>query len=453
MVLGHVLRPAYHQRLEQALASRRAAASPSVNMSSSKNTKLRPIHVCMDFDGTLTKKDTMAALAGVCYKEQARLGNHDFPPWSHFVGAYTRDYREHESEYRPKKEDRRTVEKEIDWLNSLEKIEKASLQRVKDSGLFDLKLLECGDGNDGKPLFTEPLRSGEVQMRPGYIDIVSDILGLNSDYDSSGIWDNRTEVVSVNWSRTWVVQCLFQAAQQDCEDEPMAPLVFAYVSYCAGESTNDRALSEPQPNDIPLAFSGLVRFANLYIATEAEVLSGGCSDRFANASLTGRAALYKPRQVQGLHCTCRRKQNSLSIACHSLILRQYYNNGDPTGAQGLRIFVGDSITDLECLLGAHLGICIHNEMMRSGQRDLAETLQRIGIITKSLSSFGDNDRSLLQRRLARQWPPIQRLPDRTFKLNFDHQPPPILYTARDFTEINEWRKKWHERIPFNVGPD
>ncbi|KAL8871545.1 MAG: hypothetical protein Q9174_002648 [Haloplaca sp. 1 TL-2023] len=54
------------------------------------------------------------------------------------------------------------------------------------------------------------------------------------------------------------------------------------------------------------------------------------------------------------------------------------------GERGMVVYVGDSVTDLECLIGADVGICVRDvdedgEGMGSEQRGLEETLGRLGI--------------------------------------------------------------------------
>jgi hypothetical protein len=51
------------------------------------------------------------------------------------------------------------------------------------------------------------------------------------------------------------------------------------------------------------------------------------------------------------------------------------------------IYLGDSVSDLHCLLAADVGICVRDKPMSSGQRDLAETLKRVGITVKPLSDI------------------------------------------------------------------
>jgi 2-hydroxy-3-keto-5-methylthiopentenyl-1-phosphate phosphatase len=70
------------------------------------------------------------------------------------------------------------------------------------------------------------------------------------------------------------------------------------------------------------------------------------------------------------------------------------------------VYVGDSWTDIECLLAADLGICIRDEPMGSSQRQLAEALERLGVRCPRLKQrvVGDDGK---------------------------------LFWARDFTEIHE----------------
>jgi hypothetical protein len=57
------------------------------------------------------------------------------------------------------------------------------------------------------------------------------------------------------------------------------------------------------------------------------------------------------------------------------------------------VYVGDSWTDIECLLAADLGICIRDEPMGSSQRKLTEALERLRIGCPPLSSSDEADGS------------------------------------------------------------
>ena len=55
------------------------------------------------------------------------------------------------------------------------------------------------------------------------------------------------------------------------------------------------------------------------------------------------------------------------------------------------VYIGDSPTDLECLLEADIGIVMRDEKMGSGQRELAKTLERLGIDVVSLRKLDASD--------------------------------------------------------------
>lgn len=73
------------------------------------------------------------------------------------------------------------------------------------------------------------------------------------------------------------------------------------------------------------------------------------------------------------------------------------------------VYVGDSWTDIECLLEADLGICVRDDPMGSSQTKLAERLQDLGIDCPHLQDW----------RNADEWKVVW---------------------ARDFTEIMAWAK-------------
>ena len=54
------------------------------------------------------------------------------------------------------------------------------------------------------------------------------------------------------------------------------------------------------------------------------------------------------------------------------------------------VYVGDSPTDLACLLKADVGICIRDEVMGEEQRGLRETLERVGVECLHVGAFVDD---------------------------------------------------------------
>ena len=49
------------------------------------------------------------------------------------------------------------------------------------------------------------------------------------------------------------------------------------------------------------------------------------------------------------------------------------------------LYVGDSSYDFDALIAADVGICVQDDPMRSGQRELKETLERVGLEVLHLS--------------------------------------------------------------------
>ncbi len=73
-------------------------------------TPLRPIHLIVDFDGTLTRKDTLAILAQVGYthhkqrhQQHSNTSAAPLQSWAEIVAAYTADFNMHLTAYHPAK--------------------------------------------------------------------------------------------------------------------------------------------------------------------------------------------------------------------------------------------------------------------------------------------------------------------------------------------------------------
>ncbi|KAF2764806.1 hypothetical protein EJ03DRAFT_281340 [Teratosphaeria nubilosa] len=137
----------------------------------------RPVHLILDWDGTLTTKDTLAVLAGLT---KARDGRIQIPgpagkardvssvQWQDIVDGYMQDYTAHKASHFPKTGGPEALEK---WLDSLEPIEYASAQRASDSGFF--KGVSIGDVG---PTVTHALESRALELRQGWEKLLSLVL-------------------------------------------------------------------------------------------------------------------------------------------------------------------------------------------------------------------------------------------------------------------------------------
>lgn len=81
----------------------------------------------IDFDETITEKDTLSLIA-------PPDGDHPGPPFAHYSRAYMDDLRAHDEKYDDKK--RQTIEKQLRYLQSLDDVELVSQKRIEEGGLF-----------------------------------------------------------------------------------------------------------------------------------------------------------------------------------------------------------------------------------------------------------------------------------------------------------------------------
>jgi thiamine phosphate phosphatase / amino-HMP aminohydrolase len=159
------------------------------------------VQLVLDWDSTLTTKDTLSVFASLCY--EARSSKHSDPkPWSCIVDSYIQDYKEHKEKYVPRSDQRKTIEEESAWLASLVHIERRSYMRFKaENTFFNL--------NHGELQFgvSKALKDGCLIMRPAWNNLLSlcEQAKINNDQFSIAI-------LSVNWSAIFIRQCLQEAA-------------------------------------------------------------------------------------------------------------------------------------------------------------------------------------------------------------------------------------------------
>jgi len=327
-------------------------------MTSIANKSVGPnptIHLFLDFDGTLTEKDTLHLVAHAGYDLQQR--NNRLPPptpWIDIVDAYTADYKAHSESYSPAKAQRSTIHQEIAWLRSLQEVEEASAQRVFAAGVFDnLSYSEIINAVDNS------LSSQNVRMRNGWNDLLSCI---NNHNTGPGIQQSSPsiEILSVNWSASFVERVIIQSA---CSE---------HVDY-KHTTLNTTSNTIPQPPWL----SNLKVYAN-----EIPSINPPSPSRINAVPM--RTSGDKVRQF---HACCSPFVNTTTRS----------------------IYIGDSTTDLECLVAADTGICIRDDPSGSSQQDLAETCERMGIQVSRISR-----KEGLDRVSGRLW------------------------WARDFVEVKEW---------------
>lgn len=358
------------------------------------------ISLTFDFDGTLTTADTTGVLGQLGLDLQARrrsigpvatfdndetgtktsptrgfrqsdsttrASDHhlrptapSLPQWNHFLDAYSNDLEAHNAFYPPKSapevpmsilNDPRlpspkkpAVAAAIAYQNSLRPVEEASAKRVCDGGVFDdITAAEIEDGA------AHAFAKGDVVIRPGWRELLALMdtrqrtAGGEEEADSKTHASFKLDVLSVNWSRTWVVGCLRAAAP-------------AAAAATSAHSTEEHEKQSVDPvrawavtaNEIPSIAHPITTPSTSRLATNED------------------SSLVTPPSTRPAH--------SIRVSADKLA---YFRHGHADNRY-MRVYIGDSPTDIECLLDAHVGICIRDADVGSGQRELKRTLEEVG---------------------------------------------------------------------------
>lgn len=281
-----------------------------------------PVQVFLDWDGTLTKRDTLEEVAKVGYTK-----NPTTQPWTDIVKSYLEEYHAHQQSYSPSKDQRTTIREESIWLESLLEVETRSVKRVRDVGLF------IGvDKNDVMDAAARAIDNGKVELRNGWKELLlSDRSPPGDLVPAMGRDGFRFHILSVNWSATFIEGCILHAVMLVRSIDAMAALI--PTVYLANEIASVQRSSYGLEKDI----------------------------------VTVRTSADKVRMLEK--------------AVHEPTL------GMNQTKKPIIVYVGDSCTDFDALLYADYGICIRDEPMGSGQKELAETFERVGVAVKPVSEL------------------------------------------------------------------
>ncbi|KAL9128795.1 MAG: hypothetical protein Q9217_002604 [Psora testacea] len=278
----------------------------------------------LDWDSTLTITSTLPLIASI----QTYPGRH--PKLSELTSAYCQDMKIHESVYRPRKDERTTIEQELTYLNSLTRVEKASIWRINDSGIFDGVKAE-----DIRRVADKCVGQGAVKLREGWEQCVSSVRMSQSE-------ELRGEVclISVAWSSVFIRACLEAAVKRDSTD--------ATTLRNSGSDTHGSPpASKIKSEDIQI-------YANNTQACASGRLSGPWVD-------SHRLILTADDKLE--------------------IMRTFISQvgTKKTAMKPKTVYVGDSLTDLACLMEADIGICVRDKELSEEQKELDKTLQRLGV--------------------------------------------------------------------------
>lgn len=281
----------------------------------------------VDFDETLTRtgKDTISRIASAAYSHQHSSAQ--LLPWSYFTDTYMRDYNRHTQSY--PQATRNTLAAEKEFLKSLKSIERASIERVEASGIFkDLSLPMLIQTAIGDKQQLEEL------MRKGWWIALKKVLERGESW-------GKVAVVSVNWSRRWIRECL-EGSVQLGEDE----------------------IAKVRRIEI---------YANELVVKDDERTTTGLLDRWFGQEDGGIWTGWDKLRVM-----------------EDIIKKEFKEEREKTA---LVVYVGDSTTDLLCLLEADVGIIF-------GRR-LDGVCERLGIEVQEGFSVMDTRLEEPRKKLVR----------------------------------------------------
>ena len=314
-----------------------------------------PIHLLLDFDGTITEDDTTSVLAKIGL-EQHEIHETTAASWDDLSSAYLSDYCEHLDTYQPTAENRKIFEQECDWLRSLHDVEEKSFKRACEGNVF--QHFRNLDYSSFAKEVRNAMSDGRVRVREGWRQLFEAVQEYNTRLPKEHVCA-YVSVVSISWSRRWILECLVAAGLSRRQDE-----VFSEKD--VGGTTTEREVSETQVKCSEIFSNEIGEFTEDHIDHDY---------RWHYASLVHDSGnkLHVQQQI-------RKKLDD----------------------ESLLIYIGDSVTDLECLVEADFGICLRSTPMTRGQQELALTCERLGIPTididqlpQAVTSDSDGDKKML----------------------------------------------------------
>ncbi|KAI9839604.1 MAG: hypothetical protein M1819_002230 [Sarea resinae] len=387
-------------------------------------------HLFLDWDGTLTTQDTLSLVASIGYAHHHHHHHHlhqlqqqqqqheqqqttapgssatpsteadttpPLPPWTHFSDAYMHDYAQH-ARTREKEEQggqssttpltppiRKTpLSRRLGFLNGLRPVERRSVERVERAGVFR--------GVTGAEVWRaagQMVGSGEVRLRAGCEGVVALGMGTRTAAGGVGVGVGSAgagattrrgrgrggaqmdiSIVSVNWSAEFIRACLAGAtgkALQGGEQERFQQHQHQHQH----QQSHPLAIYANDISDLWSATGSPTGQLNRYFGgPDGGIWTGEDKARIVRQILKDDECAPKSGMIATPAC----------------------EKGSGGEERGYVVYVGDSITDLECLVEcADVGICVRDERMGSTQRGLARALEEVGVRVDWIGEWTDND--------------------------------------------------------------
>lgn len=316
----------------------------------------RAIHWIVDWDGTLTQRDTLDAVVNVAHqiKPQAKV----LEAWKRIVSAYYDDHASTLNTLCPNGTLPSTVLAERSLLRRLEDVERRSLARVAEEGIFkelSTSMMQDGGGR--------AVRSEVVRIRPGVSHFLKHIRKRidGQDYDVDAI-----DVLSVNWSQHFIMGCLRATLEEVKLQGHVAPT----------EDSPSTKMNDSASYGVVGQHWGLARSEQLRaLYTGYPEYKAKCElfDQSPFVSIYANELVLPNSLSKNLSHQIVSSADKLAYLQNLRLANPYTMHPTPV------IYIGDSWTDFEALLAADLGICIRDDPVGSSQATLKGSFERLGI--------------------------------------------------------------------------
>lgn len=182
----------------------------------------RPVHLVLDFDATLTVRDTIILLREIPLQRNRRLGKEVFavPEWSSLEQAYMQDYERHKKTEAALDEDQEKhpgsfpdqAKSYSGMLARRRALEERSMERLVDWDFF-----RGVTRADVASAAEAVVADGRLEMRDGWSRMLEMFLpsGRVQQHDAS-----KVSIISLNWSRAFIRQSMLSALRVEKPDSP-----------------------------------------------------------------------------------------------------------------------------------------------------------------------------------------------------------------------------------------
>ena len=333
------------------------------DLSSGLDSSKYPPLLLLDFDSTFTTTSTLDPLLGLpteIYKTRPPAASRNIqPPASaaQLSAAYKSDIKDYESSHLFRANHRKTRIMEGVHQKNLRPIEAASLERGKQA--FAAAGVTRADIHSAA---SKALSSGEVVFRKGWKRLLARAMAK----------DGRIAVISANWSKFWIESLIDLAARRE-----------GFVDAAGIVVLDGKRSARKFEIDV---WANEVLDENIQQGMGEASLRGEDEDEDADSessSLSWDHNIFIPAdKITAWQAIEKNLAKTMAPAAS-------FNANIPSSFRA--IFIGDSITDFDMLLGVDEGVIMRGEEKLKGEQlALKQLCARLGFPDTPIRNFGSN---------------------------------------------------------------